>query len=86
MTGVASLQDQALPVLLPLGEKSSTCGSLENLTNACVCLGRTFKVFVRADLLANFFALFQECVSLDMLYGSLLIPANPAGSVRAEFF
>ena len=39
MTGHARLQDQALPVSLSLGEKSSTCGSLEDLANAFVLLG-----------------------------------------------
>jgi hypothetical protein len=60
MTEGASLQDQALLVLPFLGEKSSTCSSLEDLANASVCLGRAFEVFIRADLFADFFALFME--------------------------
>jgi hypothetical protein len=63
MTGVARLQDQALLVLPFLGEKSSTGGSLEDFTNASVCLGWALEVLVRADLFADFFALFIEYVS-----------------------
>ena len=58
MTRAARSQDQALLVLLSLGEKSGTSGSLEDLPNAVVSLSRAFEVFVCANLLADFFALF----------------------------
>ena len=65
LTGVARLQDQALLVLLSLGEKSGTSGSLEDLANAVVSLRRAFEVLVCADFLADFFTLFgTEVVSL----------------------
>jgi hypothetical protein len=58
----ARLQDQALLVLLSLGEKGSTSSSLEDLANAVVSLSRAFEILVCANLLADFFALlYRRC-------------------------
>jgi hypothetical protein len=62
---LASLQDQALVLLLLLGQESCSRGRLKDLADTMVGLGRAFEVFVRADLLANFLAL---CVPVSIQY------------------
>jgi hypothetical protein len=84
LIGPARLQDQTLLVLLSLGQESSTCGSLENLANVVVCLGRAFEVFVRANLLADFVTLFTESVSPKILHGSLDFSADQEEGKRAK--
>lgn len=58
----SALQDQTLLPSLPilLRQESSASGVFEHLTDALVGLGGTFEVFVGADLLANFLALFRS--------------------------
>lgn len=63
----ARLQDQTFPptlrTLLLLGEKSRPGCMFEHFTDAFVGLCRALEVFVGADLLADFLALFDECAS-----------------------
>lgn len=54
---LAALQDQALVLLLLLGQESCPRGRLKDLADTMVGLGRAFEIFVSADLLANFLAL-----------------------------
>lgn len=54
---MVGLQDNALLLLLLLGQESGTCGVFENLSDTLVGLCGTLKVFVGTDLLANFLTL-----------------------------
>ena len=51
--GYGSLQDQALLLLLLSGKQRSTCGMLEDLSNAFVGFGRALEVFLCANLLTD---------------------------------
>ena len=54
----SSLQDQALLALSALAsQEGGTGGRFEDFTDALVCLGRAFKVFVGTNLLADFLTL-----------------------------
>ncbi len=52
-----ALQDNALLLLLLLGQERGACGVFENLTDTFICLCRTFKVLVGTNLLANLLTL-----------------------------
>lgn len=49
----ACLQNQALLLLLLLGEKSCACRMLEDFSNPLIRLGRALQVLVCTDLLAD---------------------------------
>ena len=53
----AALQDQALVLLLLLGQESCSRGRLEDLANTMIGFGGAFQIFIRANLLANFLTL-----------------------------
>jgi hypothetical protein len=52
-----ALQDNALLLLLLLGQERGACGVFENLTDTLICLGRTLEVLVGTNLLANLLTL-----------------------------
>ena len=52
-----ALQDNALLLLLLLGQERGACGVFENLTDTFICLGRTLEVLVGTNLLANLLTL-----------------------------
>jgi hypothetical protein len=54
---LVALQDNALLLLLLLGQERGACGVFENLTDTLICLCGTLKVLVGANLLANLLAL-----------------------------
>lgn len=53
----AALQDQALVLLLLLGQESCSRGRLEDLANTMIGFGGAFQVFICANLLAYFLTL-----------------------------
>lgn len=55
---MVALQDNALLLLLLLGQERGACGVFENLTDTLICLCGTLKVLVGANLLANLLALY----------------------------
>lgn len=69
---LAALQDEALVLLLLLGQESCSRGRLEDLAHTMVGLGRAFQIFVSADLLANFLAL-CSWISLGIAQGRRLL-------------
>lgn len=54
---LASLQDQALLVLLLLGQERGAGSGFEDFADTFVGLGRALEVLVGADLLADFLTL-----------------------------
>jgi hypothetical protein len=54
---LVALQDNALLLLLLLGQESGACGVFENLTDTLICLCGTLKILVGANLLANLLTL-----------------------------
>jgi hypothetical protein len=61
---LVALQNNALLLLLLLGQKSGACGVFENLTDTLIRLCGTLKVLVGADLLANFLTL---CINVSTI-------------------
>jgi hypothetical protein len=59
---LVALQDNALLLLLLLGQKRGACGVFENLTDTLICLCGTLKVLVGANLLANLLTL---CITVS---------------------
>ena len=55
---MVALQNNALLLLLLLGQESGACGVFENLTDTLIRLCGTLKVLVGANLLADFLTLY----------------------------
>lgn len=73
---MVALQDNALLLLLLLGQESRTRGVLKDLSDALVCLCRTLEILVGPNLLANLLTLFRGdglLASLVQFFNSLLV-------------
>jgi hypothetical protein len=73
---LVALQDNALLLLLLLGQESGACGVFENLTDTLICLCGTLKILVGANLLANLLTLLGSnrlLAGLVELFDSLLV-------------
>ena len=61
------LQDQALLLLLLLGQKSCARGMLEDFTDTLVGFCGTFKILVGTDLLAHFLTLHTTILVMSLI-------------------
>jgi hypothetical protein len=78
-----ALQDNALLLLLLLGQERGACGVFENLTDTLICLCRTLKVLVGTNLLANLLTL-CIIISLILIFCSMRAVFRDNGGLPAR--